>query len=81
MANSPKLASREELLTLAAAEGMAQGTIGKIVIAMLKSGSPISREAILGALSDAAEGRDANVAEVLANGALQFIANLPPERK
>ena len=76
---TPKLTTREQMDSMAEKEPIAKSTIGGVVVAMMRTGELISRDAIVAALQDAADEKrtDADVGEMMAKGALRFIATLP----
>jgi hypothetical protein len=76
---TPKLTTREQMEAMTENPMLAQSTIGAAVVLMMKSGEPISREAIVAFLEDVAAERrgDAAGGSTLAKGALRFISTLP----
>jgi len=77
MVKMPKMATKEELTALAAREEMAKGTIGAAAIRLVRAGEPVTWQAIISALNHEATSND----DVLAKGALKFIATLPPQQE
>ena len=78
MTKLPALTTANQMIELSAKEDMAKATIGATVIQLRREGRGVSWAEIVAILEGNAEGRGIKAgADLLAKGALQFIATLP----
>lgn len=78
MTKPPRPATAEQMIAVCAQEDMAKATIGAAAIQLFRSEKPVSWPAIIACLQADADGGGAKPnTDLLAKGALQFIATLP----